>query len=170
MGSVFGQRAYQPPRFRPGASDIVKVRYIPKVTKHEETLQRQVCNYLRKHHPEVIFRSDYASGLHMTQNQARIHKALQSSRSWPDLFIYFPARGFHGLAIELKKDGTTIYATRGANKGDLVADPHIREQAATLQELNRLGYLGRFGVGYDQTIRIIEWYLGNATPDNAELF
>jgi hypothetical protein len=145
-----------------------KQRYIPKHVKHEENLQKQVCSYLRMQYPHAIFRSDYASGLKLTMNQAVQHKRLQSSRSWPDLFIYSAQRGYHGLALELKKDGTRIYLTTGPRKGKLSSDLHIQEQAAMLQQLNDEGYFARFAVGFDKTQKIIDWYFGK--PANAELF
>jgi hypothetical protein len=155
----------------------LKKRYIPKHDKTEEGLQRRVCSYLRKHYPHVVFRSDYASGLRLTRNQAMIHKSLQSSSGWPDLFLYLPITKtkengevvqYGGLALELKVEGTAIYVTRGPRKGKLVADPHIQAQAQMLKVLNVMGYCARFAVGYDKAIQIIDWYMG--APENETLF
>jgi hypothetical protein len=126
-----------------------KKRFTPAKVKHEESLQRQVCRYLRLQYPNIIFRSDYASGLQLTMNQAAIHKSLQSGRSWPDLFIYKPSRGYSGLALEIKRENNVIYLKRGLRKGLLTSDPHIQEQALMLRELNDLGYFARFGIGFD---------------------
>lgn len=146
-----------------------KARYIPKAVKHEQNLQRSICNYLRVKYPNVIFRSDYASGLHLTMNQAMTHKSLQSGNSWPDLFIYHPSRGFHGMALELKKDGTAIYVTRGPRKGEMVAQEHIQKQDAMLQALRHEGYFASFAIGYDKTIGLIDWYLNpNYTAAEAQ--
>lgn len=95
---------------------------------------------------------------------------MQSGRSWPDLFIAHPSRGYHGLFIELKKEGTTIVVTKGNRKGRLSADKHIQEQAAMLKRLNSLGYYANFGVGYDHTIDIIEWYLGTKQYQQGTIF
>lgn len=151
---------------------VPKQRYSPLKVKHEENLQLQICQYLKLQYPHIIFRSDYSSGLHLTMNQAVIHKRLQSGRSFPDLFVYKMSRGYAGLAIELKKSGTTIYVSRGPHKGELVADPHIREQALLIEELNRLGYLARFGIGFEGCKRIIDFYLNPQykEPNNGELF
>ena len=157
MGSIFTLKPYQP-----------KARYIPKVVKHEENLQRAVCSYIRNHYPHVIFRSDYSSGLHLTVNQARINKSLQSGRSFPDLFLYEPRGGYAGLAIELKKDKTAIIVTTGPRKGHLVANPHIQEQYLMLKDLKRRGYKAEFGIGYDATIRIIDEYMG--VMENTTMF
>lgn len=142
--------------------------YTPKKAKHEEALQIRVCNYLRKEYPSVIFRSDYASGLKLTKYQAKTHRKMQSGRSWPDLFIYHPVTHkkqdgsethYRGCAIELKIKGTTIQLKIGPNKGKLTTNPHIREQAAMLRELNRVGYYANFSAGYDETVKLIDWYM-----------
>ena len=148
-----------------------KPRYIPKNQKHEESLQRQVCSYLRLQYPHVIFRSDYASGLRLTENQARIHRSLQSGRAWPDLFIYLPrkvdGRQYAGMALELKKEGTTIKVSRGPQKGQITANPHVREQYYMLQALEKVGYFADFAIGFDDAINKIDYYMGK--PENAAL-
>jgi hypothetical protein len=153
-------------------------RYVPRHIKHEESIQRQVCSYLRMQYPQVLFRSDYASGLHLTINQARTHRALQSGRAWPDLFIYHPTtvqgkdgpRKFYGCALELKRDGTTIIVSRGARKGHLTSDPHIQEQFLMLKELARLGYYANFAVGFDEAQQIIDWYMGKPHAETEAMF
>lgn len=149
-----------------------KKRYIPKHIKHEENLQRQVCSYLRIKYPNVLFKSDYSAGLHLTIYQAKLQKSLMSGRGWPDLMILQPSRGYHGLFIELKKDGTRLYLTTGLNKGKLTTDPHIQEQALMLKQLNKLGYFARFGVGFDNCQRLIDGYLNPnyKRTTNVELF
>lgn len=122
--------------------------------------------------------SDFGAGAWLTKSQAGIQKAMQSSRGFPDLFIYEPRTVKHedgtekfyaGLAIELKKEGTTIIVTRGARKGHLTSDPHIQEQFLMLKELKKKGYYANFGVGFDEARKIIDWYMGRQVA-NAELF
>ncbi len=136
------------------------VRYIPKHKRHEEALQARVATYLRQHYPHVDFNSDYAAGLHLTMNQARIRKSLQSGRGWSDMFIAYPSRGYHGLYLELKREGVAIYVSRGSRKGKLVSNEQIEVEAAFLKRMNNLGYFGRFAVGYDKATKIIDWYFG----------
>lgn len=149
-----------------------KQRYIPKVQKHEQSLQLQVCQYLRLQYPSVTFRSDYASGLKLSIYQATQHKRLQSSRAWPDLFIYEPRtienKHYCGLAIELKKEGTSVVLKTGSRKGHLSTNPHIQEQAAVLKNLIKKGFYADFGVGFDSTIKLIDWYMGR--PENTAMF
>ncbi len=128
-----------------------------------------MCSYLRLQYPHVIFRTDFTAGrIVLSPNQGRQYAALQSGRGFPDIFIFSPQRGYSGLALELKREGTVIYVTRGARKGKITSEIHIQEQAAVLQQLNNEGYFARFAVGFDKAQKIIDWYFGK--PTNAELF
>ena len=66
-------------------------KFVPQKRKTEQSLQLQVCRYLDLKFPNAIYRSDFASGLHLSPFQAKIHKAMQSGRAWLDLFIYEPS-------------------------------------------------------------------------------
>lgn len=137
----------------------------------ESTIHLQVCHYLQRQYPKIIFRTDYASGLKLTMHQAVKHKSLQSGRAFPDLQILEPRAGAHGLFIELKKDGTKLTRTKDAkqvNKGDYKIrklgdwfDPHIEEQAEMLALLSAKGYVAMFAVGYDSAVDIIDRYLSD---------
>lgn len=136
-----------------------------------------VARYIKLQYPHVNFFSDYAAGVRLTMNQAVIRKSLQSGKGWPDMFIAWPTtikkkdgttKHYCGLFLELKKEGTTIYATKGPRKGKLVSNEHIQHQAAVLNSLNEAGYLALFGVGFDQCQKIIDGYMGK--PQTAELF
>lgn len=122
-------------------------------------MHERVCSYLKLRHPGVIFRSDFAAGLKLPPAVAIRHAKHQSSRAFPDLVIYEPSHVLYGdyplLAIELKRDGVKIYR----KDGELVADPHIREQAAMLDALRQRGYKAEFSIGYEATIDLLEQYL-----------
>lgn len=120
----------------------------------EQQLHAQVADYLKLQYPRVLWRSDMA-GVRLTPLQASKAKRVQHSRAFPDLFIYEAKQGKYGLALELKRDGTTIYL----KNGNLTANPHIREQAAVLDQLREAGYAAEFGVGFDQCKQIIDRYL-----------
>lgn len=158
MGDIFSSPA------------VLKPRYIPKVKKHEQTLQQQVCSYLRNHYPYVIFRSDFSSGLKLSKFQAVTHKKLQSSRAFPDLFIFYPRGQYHGMALELKKEGTAIVVTKGPRKGHIVSNPHIQEQVAMLKELSKLGYYAKIARGFDEAVKYIDHYFGKEQKENITLF
>ena len=157
----------------------VKPRYIPKNVKHEQSLQLQVCQYIRLVKPQAVFRSDYASGLRLSMHQASLHKRMQSGRAWPDLMIFEPREvtmkdgtkeQFNGMAIELKKEGTTIIVKKGPRAGHLVSDPHIQEQYWVLKDLAKRGWYTNFASGFDEFEYLFCWYFGLPKPDQTKLF
>lgn len=143
----------------------------------ELELQAQVADYLRLQYPDVLFHSDFGSGIKLTMGQAIKQKRLQGGRrSWPDMFIAEPknvkaeckvitdggvieeARFLeqkYGLFIELKKEGTRIFK----KDGTLVSDAHICEQFDMLEQLRRRGYIAEFACGFDEAKKIIDEYL-----------
>lgn len=138
--------------------------------KPETRLQISVAEYLVQNYPDVIFHSDFGSGIKLPPHLAKIQAAQNGGRrSYPDLFIAEPrrdiqsaiidgrvkSRWLHGLYIELKAEGTTVFK----RNSEVVADKHIREQAAMLARLREKGYAAEFGIGYAQTISIIDKYM-----------
>lgn len=122
----------------------------------ESQLQQAVADYLRMQYPEIMFHSDYGSGIKLTARQAAIQKRQNGGqRGWPDMFIAEPQATSHGLFIELKKDGTRIKKKNGE-----WASEHIAEQAEVLDRLNFRGYKAEFAVGFEEAKRLIDWYLG----------
>ena len=131
----------------------------------ELELQAQVADYLRLQYPDVLFHSDFGSGIKLTMGQAAKQKRLQGGRrAWPDMFIaeprmisdgrfsYFKA----GLFLELKRDGVRVFK----KNGELVADEHIREQSELLENLREKGYVAEFACGFDEAKKLIDEYLG----------
>lgn len=126
----------------------------------EKDLHLQVAHYLKWQHPDLIFATDFAAGLFLPPWLAKRQAELRSGRGYPDIFIAKPTEDYHGLFLELKTEGTVIYKKDGtirASKGNRYA-----EQAAIHEELNRLGFLAVFAMGYDNTIQIIRDYLEEA--------
>jgi hypothetical protein len=139
----------------------------------ESELQVMVADYLRMQYPNVLFHSDFGSGIKLTPGQAIKQKRQNGGRrAWPDMFIAEPKHGrklvkvigdeeatqfffYSGLFIELKKEGTRIYKKDGS-----FASEHIEEQAKMLALLGAKGYKAVFGVGFENTKEIIDNYLG----------
>lgn len=135
----------------------------------ELDIQIQVADYLRLRYPNVLFHSDYGSGIRLTPGQAVKQKRLQGGRrAYPDLFIAFVRclgdRYYHGLFLEIKRPDVTIYK----KNGELVANAHIREQAAVLDELRKCGYKAEFACGFDEAKKIIDEYLGGLIKEEVE--
>ena len=131
----------------------------------EAELQKNVATYIRMQYPNAIFHSDFGSGVRLTPRQAITQKIQNGGRrAWPDMFIAEPAPRcidggwkyeWHGLFIELKKEGTRLKKKNGE-----WASEHIKEQAEMLDELRKRGYRAEFGVGFEETIDLIDEYLG----------
>lgn len=130
----------------------------------EHELYGQIAQYLQLRYPNVIYRFDLAADIKLTVGQAAKHKRLHPKRGYPDLFIAVPKLRrnkdglhvyTHGLYMEIKREGVKILK----RNGEYVADKHIREQAAMLQELELLGYRAVFAVGFDQAKQIIDDYM-----------
>ena len=140
----------------------------------ELDIQIQVADYLRLRYPNVLFHSDYGSGLRLTPGQAVKQKRLQGGRrAWPDVMVAETVlkhqegstyTAYSGLFIELKRPDVKI---RKKN-GELVANEHIREQAALLNELRNRGYIAEFACGFDEAKKIIDEYLGGSEAEEVE--
>lgn len=126
----------------------------------EAELQKQVATYIRMQYPDVVFHSDFGSGVKLSYKQAVMQKIQNGGRrAWPDMFIAEPqphGRGwYHGLFIELKKEGTKLKKKNGEWASD-----HIAEQYDVLDRLRFRGYKAEFAVGWDEAISLIDDYLG----------
>jgi hypothetical protein len=144
---------------------------------NEENTQALIADYLRLHHPEVLFHSDFGSGTKLTMGQAVRQKRLNGGRrAWPDLFIAEPVpmrdsqgrilgMSSYGLFIELKREGEKLYpGARAKNRfpsidGKEYKTEHLREQADVLYTLRNRGYEAEFAIGFDEAVKIIENYL-----------
>lgn len=150
----------------------------------EADLQAQVADYLCLQYPDVIFHSDFGSGVKLTPGQAMKQKRQNGGqRAWPDMFIAEPrhyfyqtavnggaieADGYHyGLFLELKKEGEKLHPGPRAKKrfkskdGKEYKNEHLMEQADVLCNLRQRGYCAEFAIGFDEAKRIIDRYLGD---------
>jgi hypothetical protein len=152
---------------------------LPSVKHHqkkEENIQLRISKYIKKTYPEVILIGDFAAGMDLTDNQRIRMMTMRSEDGQPDISIDYPSRGYHGLRIELKKEGTVLYKkdgtlrsqkyTRRLKNGMIKRGDHLKDQAATLEKYNKLGYLGRFAIGYESAKKLVDWYMCN---EQAEL-
>lgn len=153
----------------------------------EYSIYEQVARYLQLQYPDVIYRFDLAADLKLTPGQAAKHKRLHPERGHPDLFISESSPRcingswkyeYHGLYLELKKEGTKLKREKGCKKPLKIVqgrrsfyenkirkvgdwwDKHIEEQAETLEKLRQRGYKAEFAVGFEQAKKIIDEYLG----------
>lgn len=131
----------------------------------EAELQKQIATYIRLQYPDVVFHSDFGSGVKLNYKQAVMQKIQNGGRrAWPDMFIAEPMprcidgswnHEYNGLFIELKKEGTRLKKKNGEWASD-----HIAEQYDVLDRLRFRGYKAEFAVGWDEAISLIDDYLG----------
>ena len=123
----------------------------------EETIQKQICQYVKVQYPNVLFNTDL-SGIKLPMGLAVKVSKLRSSRAFPDLVFYEPrkinGKMYYGLFIELKKDGVKIFKRNGA----VVANGHIKEQIKMITKLSEKGYYACFAIGFDECKNIIDMY------------
>lgn len=155
------------------------------MAESEADLQVKVADYLRLQYPNVIFHSDYGSGIKLTMAQAVRQKRQNGGRrAWPDMFIAEPKAGtlrFGPFAAVYNSDGSikslrqdvtapeTIRfglfielkkeGTRLLKKNGNYASEHIQEQAELLKKLRERGYVAEFACGFDEAKTIIDRYL-----------
>lgn len=121
----------------------------------EHDIYKMIADYLRYQYPTVIYRFDLAADLKLTMGQASKHKRLQRYRGYPDLFIAEPSGAYHGLYLEIKKEGVRIFK----QDGTLVSDEHIREQFDMLADLRQRGYAAEFAIGFEGAKKLIDDYM-----------
>ena len=153
----------------------------------EADLQAQVADYLRLQYPDVLFHSDFGSGIKLTPGQAVKQKRQNGGRrAWLDMFIAEPVywrdigdvpyflkvhKEFHDIyyVATRETDEYSAYGlflelkkdgTRLKKKNGEWATKHIAEQADVLEKLRERGYCAEFAVGFDEAKEIIDEYLG----------
>jgi len=113
-----------------------------KNSQPEYHLQVAICNYLAIKYSKVFFNGS-AGGMRTFYSVAKKMKATGYQAGFPDLFIYEPRKGYHGLAIELKVKGN--YASQ--------------KQKSILGKLNDKGYKAQVCTGFDHAVEVIDEYL-----------
>lgn len=120
----------------------------------ENDLYDHIAQWLCLQYPSVLFHFDL-SGLWTPSHKARNLYGRLNSRAWPDLFIAAARGPYHGLFIEIKREGVVLYK----QDGTLRAVTHHYEQAEMLRRLQEAGYSATFAVGFDEVTNAIRTYL-----------
>ena len=124
-----------------------------KRNNREYQICKEIAKYLKLQYPKVIFRFDMA-GLSLSIAQAGMNKAIQHGKGYPDLFISAPIGKYHGLYLEIKKEGEKL-----CKKDGEPINEHIKEQLDYLLKLQDKGYSADFAIGIDEAINKIDKYL-----------
>ena len=113
--------------------------------KHtEEDLQQTCVRWfeLQHHNIAMLLHHSPNGGKRSAREGARFKK-MGTRAGFPDLFLYLPVGGFHGLAIEMKTDKGRQQPT----------------QKAWQQQLEEHGYVYKLCRSFDSFREIIDEYL-----------
>jgi len=124
-----------------------------KRKKVEESIQIQVCTWLKWQYPKLIWVCDFAAGSKLTIGQAVKAKKLRCGKGLPDIMIFKANKYYHGLFLELK----TVSPFK--KDGMLKKDEHLKIQHEMHGRLFNEKYYAKFVVGFDEAKRIIIDYL-----------
>lgn len=117
-------------------------------------LQQEVCSYLRWKYKDVFFLSDTIASVKLTIPQQLRNKSIQCpSFNCPDLILFKRGRGYIGLFFEFKKESPY------KKDGELYTNTHLKRQAETIIELQKIGYYASFEWDYETITKKIDWYL-----------
>lgn len=188
MGSVFAKTPYKPRTkrfYKPPTQGAIKSPAAaadsdPPVTKqrkrperHEDRLQVRIARYIKNNYPDVIFFCDSGAGADLSDTQRKVMMSSRSDDGMCDMVIDEPSRGYHGLRLELKTEGTNIYKKDGKTlraqkysrttwvrgKPFIKSGDHLQDQAAMIKKYRAKGYMACFAVGYDDACNKIDKYL-----------
>lgn len=127
--------------------------------KNEHSVYERVATEMEHKHPDVVVHFDFGTGLRLPIGVAMKQKRINKKRGYPDFFLAKASSNYHGLFLEIKKEGEFVHYQKGEMKGSLKEDEHIVEQEAMLRKLRSEGYMAEFAVGFDESMELIEMYL-----------
>jgi hypothetical protein len=123
----------------------------------EDQEQMCVAEYLRRRYPYVKFTISPVS-LITNAIQGMKAKRLGYSTGTPDLLIFYPSQGYHGLLIELKAPGTWRMDREG--RMVKVQPGKVRpEQTEWIRATREVGYDAACIVGSHAAMNYIDAYM-----------
>lgn len=122
----------------------------------EQTLQTNLCSWMKKTHPDVIFKVDSGASQHKTSFIERnIYEKQQWKSGYPDFQIIQPSKIYAGLFLELKAE--SIINSNGTWKRG--SNDHYHHQHQFHLELIKRGYFACFVCSLEAAQAIINGYL-----------
>lgn len=119
--------------------------------KPEDRARMAILDFCRLRYPEL-----YATviGIFNEGNRAKSTNKflyrLGLRKGASDLFFAFPKNGYHGLWMEIKKDGWKMTKSQ---------EEHIEHQTKFIEQMVSLGYMGRIVVGVQEGIKLLDDYM-----------
>lgn len=126
--------------------------------KHPESdLQTKICKWLKKTYPGMLFFSDFAAGLYLSEFYSRLRSLQSCDDKYLDLTIMMPNDTYHALIIEIKCTDTDLFL----KDGKTLKSEHVQLQYNSILKLRATGYFADFGVGEDNIKQMIIGYINN---------
>lgn len=122
----------------------------------EEEVHERIVRFMKREHPGVLFRTDFAAGILLPPWLAARQKRVQCCRGFPDITVFKHSHPWHfnGLALEVKAKHVKLKLNDGRWASD-----HLREQFAVLKRMEAEGWACSFARGYDEACAVVNWYL-----------
>ena len=120
----------------------------------EEKIQIAISKYIKNQYPNIIFTAE-SSGVRLPMGLAVKVKKQRSKHKHLDLIILEPRCEYHGLILELKKSRDEVFK----KNGEMRDVEHIQKQWETIQLFRSKGYFSGWGLGFDETKKVIDNYM-----------
>jgi VRR-NUC domain len=119
----------------------------------EEAVLAFAVKLLQYKYPGVLFKTHWIDGAMLRQGAVFKLARLSGRRGFPDITICEPVNGYHGLFLELKREGHRLKKKDGS-----WLDDHVREQAQLMAELRQKGYAVGFACGREAVENALRLY------------
>lgn len=119
---------------------MIRKRKLIKIGS-EASVQAAVIQYLKAQYPQVLYCAS-AGGLKTSYAQAARMKVTGYKKGFPDIQICEPFGQYHGLFIEMKKEGGYL----------------SKEQKEWIAELKKRGYYATVCKSFDSAKHVIDGY------------
>ena len=132
-------------------ASIPKIHYeIPPEVRLENkiTIRHDTSGYFNVHPANEGRRSKF---------EQFVAKFIGLKSGWSDILILKPNKKYHGLIIELKADGITVFK----KNGELRKNKTLKNQYDFICKCRKDGYYACFAIGSTEAINIINKYLNN---------
>jgi|1_EtaG_2_1085319.scaffolds.fasta_scaffold13694_5 hypothetical protein len=118
----------------------------------EDLLQNAVVNYAEMQHQAIAIPCNTEGK--KTTFVRWLYLVIGGRKGTLDLFFPYARGGFHGLFIELKKDGVKIFKKDGSMR----SNEHLERQHKTIQAHRKNGYKAEFAIGFEESKDILDNY------------
>lgn len=134
----------------------------PKPRRHvkhkESTVQQHCVSWFKREYPELApLYFMVANGVQLSKSQAKIAVAEGLTKGVSDTLLLVSARGYHGIAIEFKKEELDYDENGKIKKTRTYQRPEQREWQKLVEAQ---GFLYKVIRTKEEFIELIEWYFG----------